>query len=146
MIGISDCEIGVDIEKLETLDFINLSTFFSEPEQAYLKNLDHTCLKDEFYRIWTANESYVKFLGKGLSVPLNSFVVPLKKNDNLVLNSSRDSRKNPEIQLFFLEDYSMSICSQKFDNLSFNYYNAAGEIVTLNENRNGMFPKIESWK
>ncbi|WP_220788111.1 4'-phosphopantetheinyl transferase family protein, partial [Bacillus paramobilis] len=146
LIGISNYTLGVDIERIEILDFISLSTFFSKPEQDYLKSVDTPRLKNEFYRIWTANESYVKFLGKGLSIPLNSFVVPLTKNDNLVLNLSRDSRENSKIQSFFLEDYSISICSQKLDYLSFHYYHPTDEIIRVNNNKNYILSKIKPWQ
>ncbi|OSX93232.1 4'-phosphopantetheinyl transferase family protein [Bacillus mycoides] len=146
LLGISDHEIGVDIEKIEPLDYIGLSTFFSEPEQDYLKSLHIEYLKNEFYRIWTANESYVKFLGKGLSIQLNSFIVPLTKNNNRVLNLSRGSHKKPQIQSFFLEDYSISICNHKFDDLSFNYYNATDELVMLNNKKDALFPEIKLWE
>ena len=42
----------------------------TETESAYLKNE-----KDEFFRLWTMKESYVKMTGEGLRLPLNQFEI-----------------------------------------------------------------------
>lgn len=68
--------IGVDIEKIQPIDLSIAEHFFTKKEYEYLFQMkNHEQQLNYFYRIWTIKESYVKAIGKGLSVPLNSFKI-----------------------------------------------------------------------
>lgn len=67
--AISDIPIGVDIEKIEDYKPEIASRFFNKSELKYIKDAD------TFYRIWTLKESYIKTVGLGLKMPLDSFIV-----------------------------------------------------------------------
>ena len=68
-------EIGVDVERTDRLvDAAGLSRrFFSPEETAALWELSPERLRERFLLYWTLKESYIKALGLGLSLPLNSF-------------------------------------------------------------------------
>lgn len=76
-------EIGVDIEFCkEEIEHIDLAKrFFTSQEYTTLKNLPPTERLDAFYRCWTRKEAYIKAVGKGLSIPLNSFDVSLRVSE-----------------------------------------------------------------
>jgi 4'-phosphopantetheinyl transferase len=60
--------IGIDIEYKRNSFSLPISDYvFSRNEILYLQNLNKTELLDEFYRIWTVKESFIKAIGLGLS-------------------------------------------------------------------------------
>lgn len=74
---ISDKQVGCDIEKIKKANKKLAERFFNRDELLFLNNSNNYDL--DFYRLWTIKESYIKMLGKGLSIPLNSFRVRLNE-------------------------------------------------------------------
>jgi 4'-phosphopantetheinyl transferase len=74
------CEIGVDVEQhrpLRDLEHI-AHRFFSPEEAAELRDLPEADKCIGFFNCWTRKEAYIKALGGGLSIPLDSFRVTLR--------------------------------------------------------------------
>lgn len=95
LIGVSATELGVDCEKmrhLESLDEI-ARKHFSESEFGALEALDGDRKQLAFYRCWTRKEAYLKAVGEGLSMPLDTFDVSLGEQPALV--ACRDGREDP---------------------------------------------------
>jgi len=89
--AISDKEVGIDIELLKAARLNVANRFFTEKEISILNSLNGIEQEDHFYTLWTAKESYLKYLGTGLTKPLNSFDVIV--NDNVVtVNESENSK------------------------------------------------------
>ena len=76
-VAISSNPVGVDVEKISEIDLEISKRFFTENEQNYIEK-SHDGVYERFFEIWTKKEAYVKYIGKGLSVPLNSFDVTKK--------------------------------------------------------------------
>lgn len=73
-VSISDSEVGIDCEKLRNADLRIAKRRFTEKEYTYIiKDSSETDLR--FFEIWTKKEAYLKFCGKGITLPLNSFDV-----------------------------------------------------------------------
>jgi 4'-phosphopantetheinyl transferase len=74
------CEIGVDIEQYRPLcDFESIADrFFSPGETAELLNLSPNEKTAGFFNCWTRKEAFIKAMGGGLSIPLDSFRVTLE--------------------------------------------------------------------
>jgi 4'-phosphopantetheinyl transferase len=77
----SNGQLGVDIEAVRTLPTILpiIEQQFHPDEKGFLLTLSGDEQLKQFYRIWTCKEAYLKALGRGLSLPTNSFAVDLAK-------------------------------------------------------------------
>lgn len=66
--AISDSPVGIDIEQKQYRDFSLFQSVWTEKE----KKLFQIDSLEDFYFLWTAKESYVKWLGTGLATDLKS--------------------------------------------------------------------------
>ena len=76
--------IGIDIEHRNTdIDFQGISElYFSESEISHIRENDDLNKSNEFYRIWTMKEAYLKAVGSGMSMGTDTFSVPLTPKDS----------------------------------------------------------------
>ncbi len=71
--AVSEVPIGIDVEKIVE-DVIGIANrFYTKEEVTYIEKKLPINRDAAFCKIWTLKESYVKCIGKGLSIPLNSF-------------------------------------------------------------------------
>ncbi len=96
--------IGIDIEKITDIDFKMADRYFSKEEYEYI-NVNERGKLDRFYEIWTFKESYIKVIGKGLSMLLNSFSVI--NNNTMFYNDIQYNFHKFDID----DNYKMSVCS-----------------------------------
>ncbi|MGQ8873214.1 4'-phosphopantetheinyl transferase family protein [Paenibacillus sp. TSA_86.1] len=75
LIAGSEDELGVDVEKIAPIDLQIAERFFSSSECQFLAGKPEEMQQETFYRLWTLKESYIKAVGMGLSMPLNSFAI-----------------------------------------------------------------------
>jgi len=110
--AVSDMPIGIDIELVKNINLNVAKRFFSASEYNYLLTQPKEEQLDYFYKLWTLKESYIKAVGKGLSIPLNSFSINIC-NDDITITS----RKQPTTYIFYHYnisfDYKLSICVKK---------------------------------
>ncbi len=74
-----DRELGVDVERVDPsrADQNVAERFFSPYEVSLLRTLPPGQQTEAFFNCWTRKEAYLKAIGLGLSVPLDSFDVTL---------------------------------------------------------------------
>lgn len=129
--------IGIDIEKISTIDLEISKNFFSdkEHEDLLLSNDPYDC----FFTLWSLKESYIKFIGKGLSLPLGRFSMRFS-NERIVVESYDQILENIYFKQYLIDDnYKMAACS-----LNPNMSNAVN-ILSINDVVNTfMTSKIES--
>ena len=108
--GISNSEIGCDIQKVGKADLKISERFFTENEHKKILSAENGDKDRMFYRIWTLKESFIKANGKGLNIPLDSFEILPQKIPKV--------KHTGETELYFKEfsdinGYCCSLCSQR---------------------------------
>jgi 4'-phosphopantetheinyl transferase len=83
--------LGVDIERIQNdIDPLAIAgDFFSPDEVEHLCGLPPEMRQEAFFRCWTRKEAFIKGKGKGLSIPLDSFSVSLRPDDDPALLRSQ---------------------------------------------------------
>jgi 4'-phosphopantetheinyl transferase len=83
--------VGVDVERMrEEMELERIaSRFFSEREASDLMTLPADQQVAGFFNCWTRKEAYIKAHGLGLSLPLDSFDVPLAPHQPANLRATR---------------------------------------------------------
>ncbi|GED57741.1 4'-phosphopantetheinyl transferase superfamily protein [Brevibacillus formosus] len=108
---IDEHPVGIDIERIHTVDLQIAKQFFAQEEYEFIENEQDALQRhSRFFKVWTAKESYVKAIGHGFSIPLNSFstvrgggVEGLRVYDHC----------NWYFKIFFLDDqYTLTACAQ----------------------------------
>lgn len=90
-------EVGVDIERVdERTEVMKLARRFFAPEEVTaLEALPPSARFEGFFRYWTLKEAYIKALGAGLSVALDSFAIsPQSQEPVRFLRSDRGDSAN----------------------------------------------------
>ena len=109
--AISDREVGCDVERIRPADLSVVSRFFSPEEcQTIMKALLEE-QNDMFFRFWTLKESFIKNVGRGLSMPLNEFTIHLSNKG--VRIDQQLLQEELFLQDFDLHDgYSYACCAR----------------------------------
>ncbi|MHB8061727.1 MAG: 4'-phosphopantetheinyl transferase family protein [Ruminiclostridium sp.] len=110
--SIDNLPIGIDIEQIKPIDMSIAGRFFSKEEVKSLMGKDIVEREDYFYDLWTLKESYIKAIGEGLSMPLDSFTIRIK-GDNISVHSILQSDNYYFKQYHIDNDYKMALCSRK---------------------------------
>ncbi len=115
VLGVSDSEIGVDIEMKRSRNPKLADYVFSDSEKATLKE------EMDFYRLWTSKESLVKYVGFGIdrdlklipALPLNGKKTYVGKNayainfdykENYCISVTTESKQDYEIIVEHIEN------------------------------------------
>lgn len=105
----SDGEIGIDIEKIKDFRLETAKRFFDKKEYEYLlKFNDSDEQKKEFFRLWTLKESYMKFTGQGMKLPLDSFCINIEDEKATVNHGGCYFYEYNHI-----DGYCLAVCSDK---------------------------------
>jgi 4'-phosphopantetheinyl transferase len=109
--------IGVDVENFNAnRDITNISYYFTQNEQDFIRSLPAQQRQRIFYDYWTLKESYIKARGMGLSIPLDSFSFALE-NHGLEFNAHPHLDDKPDNwrfwQLQIAPNYVAAICARR---------------------------------
>ena len=108
--AVSENDIGCDIEKISTANLSIAKRFFTENEFKYIESFSGKDADNEFYRLWTAKESFIKMTGEGLSRPLKSFEVQCIPKMQIIINEELYPCYIKEYQI---EGYKLTVCSKE---------------------------------
>lgn len=104
--------LGIDVEEIKPMNMEIAESFFCPQEYIDLIAKQGEEQLEYFFRLWTLKESYVKALGKGLSIPLDGFSLS---------HQSGDVWFSPEASNFHFKSFDMdeqhiiSACSESDD-------------------------------
>ncbi|WP_269468907.1 4'-phosphopantetheinyl transferase family protein [Paenibacillus sp. JZ16] len=76
--AVSSTPVGIDVEKMEAIDMDIAKRYFHITEFNALLDCDPSVRLSRFFDLWTLKESYIKAVGKGLHLPLDSFALELQ--------------------------------------------------------------------
>jgi 4'-phosphopantetheinyl transferase len=103
--------IGVDVEQMNCIDVQIAERFFSRKEQQDLQGIPHQEQQSYFFDLWSLKESYIKMVGKGLSIPLDSFTFRCIKQQILFCSDHENSAVY--FKKYKLDpDYKMAVCQR----------------------------------
>lgn len=103
--AISDMPVGVDIQYMREVNLKIAEHRFTKSEQEYIKSSENP--KETFYEMWVRKESFVKAVGTGLSMPLDSFSV---LTDTVMYGNEKYELK---MQKTADREYKMCVCVRK---------------------------------
>ncbi|PYG85690.1 4'-phosphopantetheinyl transferase [Ruminiclostridium sufflavum DSM 19573] len=110
--AISDYPVGIDVEVMKPTDLEIARRFFSNEEYTALTNQPDEEKQAYFFKLWTLKESYIKAVGKGLSIPLDSFTVNVESNS--IMTESEQSLIDYSFFHSSLDENSFyAICAKK---------------------------------
>ena len=87
------------------------SRFFHPQENEYLRR----CAYRDFFDIWAAKESYVKYTGQGIDENFASFTAAAPTAPAAEINGAQLK------SIPFHPDYSLSLCAPRIDNVIIHY-------------------------
>lgn len=111
--AISDYPVGIDVEVIKPTDCQIAKRFFSKDEYAALKKQPDDEKQAYFFKLWTLKESYIKAVGKGLSIPLDSFTVSVE--NNTIINSDETLSDYTLFHSSLDSNSFYAICSKTID-------------------------------
>lgn len=110
--AIHQLPLGIDIELIQPIDFRIAERFFSTDEYKELMLKTGSEKLTYFYELWTLKESYIKAIGKGLAIPLNSFTI--KTSASKITVESADEYIGYYFKQYMLDNrYKLSVCANK---------------------------------
>lgn len=123
--AVADKLVGIDVEYIKSIDFKIAERFFTNYEYDNLLKQDPKNQLRYFYTLWTLKESYIKADGRGLSLPLDSFSIEIKKDSISV--STDNELKSCFFKIYEIDDFHISsVCS-----LDSRLNNAVAEVTSF---------------
>ena len=88
--AVSEKAVGIDVEKKDPRHLNVARSFFSQYENDRILSYEKESERaDEFFRIWTLKESYLKAIGLGLHKGLDTFEFHLENDREVLYNEGR---------------------------------------------------------
>lgn len=94
--AVSEKPVGCDIEKIKDAPKRVAERSFTDAEKEYLQRFSGDAYNREFFRIWTKKESYLKMIGTGIRVPLDTLEI-----------------KDCHVQEYEVTGYQITVCAEE---------------------------------
>ena len=104
-------QVGCDIEVIKKAPRNVAERFFCRQEIVYLNSCHKELQDQEFFRIWTMKESYMKMTGEGMRLPLNQFAILIGTDK---ISVQRDgATADCTIWEYAMPGYKISVCAKE---------------------------------
>ena len=115
-LGISDKEIGVDVEKIRHFKESLINYIFITQDQDLAKELmESESDKDKVYtRLWTVKESIMKHCGKGISLAPKNILLRLE-DGKIKASSAVCDCEALNLLPYEIDDHQITVCSEYED-------------------------------
>ncbi|EPY14016.1 4'-phosphopantetheinyl transferase family protein [Paenibacillus alvei] len=85
--ALSPDPVGIDVERIKRMNLDFDESIFSKKEYEALLECNEEERLEYFFKLWTLKESYVKAIGKGLHIPLNSFSFTIDEEHSVLFEA-----------------------------------------------------------
>jgi 4'-phosphopantetheinyl transferase len=102
-------KVGIDIEKLKNINFRSILNKFTKKERELIIQ-NNQINPQAFYTIWTLKESYLKYMGKGLTLPIDSINF-LKIGEEISFNIQEPTKDIYFKTIYPSKNYVLSLCT-----------------------------------
>lgn len=109
--AVSSEEVGCDIEKVGKYRESVMKKVCTDCERKYLEQFSEERKKNEFYRLWTMKESYVKMTGEGIRFPLRQIGFDLEKKDVPVYCGGE--KADCFLKEYEVKEYKLTVCGRE---------------------------------
>ncbi len=108
--ALDDRPVGTDVEHVQPIDFDICTQFFSHDENDDLMEKEDKL--SYFFTLWTLKESFIKFIGKGLGIPLNCFSIKYFSAGRIAILVEGKPVGGVWFRPYDLDvDYKMAVCA-----------------------------------
>lgn len=103
--AVSDSTVGCDIEKRRKISPHLAERYFCTAEKIHLEPFEGEAYEQEFFRLWTKKESYVKMTGEGLATAMDTLDVLQKEGRDCFFEE------------YEFDGYQIAVCTEKEQDL-----------------------------
>ena len=108
--AVSEKTVGIDIEGIKEMKADVAGRFFTSSEREHLEQYEGDRKEEEFFRLWTMKESYMKYTGEGMKLALDRFEFRFENKVSVY----RDGHKvNCHIKEYNVPGYKMTVCAEE---------------------------------
>lgn len=108
--AVSEKNVGCDVEQITDAPMRLIQKRFCENEIRHMAKTPEEKKNEEFYRLWTMKESYLKMTGEGLRVPLNEFEIRFEEEIRIFRGGKYCSCYMKEYEI---SGYKLTVCAEE---------------------------------
>jgi len=110
--AVSEKLVGCDIERIDKVRNGIAERYFTKKEIRYLDRFQGEEKKEEFYRLWTMKESYLKMTGEGINLSLDRIEFLLDEDVKVFRDGESSDCRVIE---YPIPEYKLTVCTEDFD-------------------------------
>ncbi|WP_019536315.1 4'-phosphopantetheinyl transferase family protein [Paenibacillus ginsengihumi] len=110
--AVDEGEVGIDVEQIQHVDRNLAVQCLSDMELSEFDAKHEEEQRAYFFERWTLKESYVKWDGRGLSIPFRTIFFRNSANGHYLLSGDEISNPSCYLKLYPMDEmYKMAVCS-----------------------------------